>query len=322
MSGALLGPRGRATAFCALAFIVVVVVRALRALAAVAVAALLIAAPTHARGESPPAAGAGGASIPGATAHARPWLGVAMDRDGATGAAQPSGTVTGGVHVTHVIRGSPAEKAGLREGDRLLRVAGTPVAQGSDVIQVVSAHAVGDALDVVFARGGREQSTRLVLTAFPSQDDMLRMDLVGAFAPPWRDVEAVSGSFPASLASLRGHVVLLDFWATWCGPCRVVIPKLDELQARYGAQGLNVLGVSTEGSQEVALFAQRMAMHYGVAVDKHAATTRAYGVYSLPTLVVIDKRGVVRDVSIGFDPASDVRLDATVRALLAEPAAP
>jgi thiol-disulfide isomerase/thioredoxin len=177
-------------------------------------------------------------------------------------------------------------------------------------------------LDVAFARAGHEQSTRVTLSPFPSPDDMMRMDLVGAFAPPWKDVEAVSGAFPASIASLRGHVVLLDFWATWCAPCRVIIPKLGELQSRYGAQGLNVLGVSTEGTAEVALFAQRMAMHYVVAVDKHAETTHAYGVSSLPTLVVIDKRGVVRDVSIGFDPNDDARLDATVRALLAEPASP
>ena len=115
-------------------------------------------------------------------------------------------------------------------------------------------------------------------------------------------------------------MVLLDFWATWCAPCRVAIPKLDALQARYGAQGLSVLGVSTEDAQDVATFTQRMTMRYGVAVDKHAQTTRSYGVASLPTLVVIDKRGVVRDVAIGFDPGSDARLDATVRSLLAEPA--
>jgi hypothetical protein len=58
-----------------------------------------------------------------------------------------------------------------------------------------------------------------------------------------------------------------------------------------------------------------------VGVDKHAQTTRSYGVVSLPTLVVIDKRGVVRDVSIGYDSSEDARLESTVRALLAEPAA-
>jgi peroxiredoxin len=98
------------------------------------------------------------------------------------------------------------------------------------------------------------------------------------------------------------------------------VPKLGALQARYGAQGLSVLGISTEEASDVALFAQRMAMRYPVAVDQHAETTRSYGVVSMPTLVVIDRRGVVRDVSVGYDPSGDARLDATIRALLAEAA--
>jgi thiol-disulfide isomerase/thioredoxin len=240
----------------------------------------------------------------------RPWLGIAMESD----------PLVTGVLVSHVIRGSPADKAGLHEGDHVLRVAGTTVARGPDVAHAVSAFSAGDAVDVVFSRQGKEQTTRVTLAAFPSQDDMMRMDLVGTFAPSWKDVAVVSGAFPATIGALRGRVVLLDFWATWCAPCRVAIPKLDAMQARYGAQGLSVLGVSTEDAQDVASFTQHMAMRYGVAVDKHAQTTKSYGVASLPTLVVIDKRGVVRDVAIGFDPGGDARLDATVRTLLAEPA--
>jgi thiol-disulfide isomerase/thioredoxin len=245
-------------------------------------------------------------------ADGRPWLGIAMDND-------PQAP---GVRVGHVVRGSPADKAGLHEGDRIVRVAGSGVSRGSDVVQAVSGHAVGETVDVAFTRGGRPQSARVTLAPFPSQDDMMRMDLVGAFAPTWKDVEVVSGTFPASIGAMRGRVVLLDFWATWCAPCRVVIPKLDALQARYGAQGLSVLGVSTEDSQDVAQFTQRMAMRYGVGVDKRAQTTRSYGVVSLPTLVVIDKRGVVRDVAVGYDPVEDARLDAMVRTLLAEPVTP
>jgi len=244
----------------------------------------------------------------------RPWLGIAMDAEG----PHPAGP---GVRVGHVVRGSPAEKAGVREGDRVVRIAGNTVMRSADVVQTVSGYAVGDSIDIAFVRAGKEQTARATLTAFPSQDQMMRMDLVGTFAPTWKDVEVASGAFPPSIASLRGRVVLLDFWATWCAPCRVVIPKLDDLQSRYGAQGLSVLGVSTEDAQDVALFARRIAMHYGVASDRHGSTSRTYGVVSLPTLVVIDKRGVVRDVSIGYDPTGDARLESTIRSLLAEPAA-
>jgi thiol-disulfide isomerase/thioredoxin len=244
----------------------------------------------------------------------RPWLGVGMD------AEPPGEPASPGVRVSHVVRGSPADKAGLREGDRIVRVAATPVARGPDVVRAVATFAVGDAADVGFVRMGKPQTARVTFTALPSQDDMIRMDLVGTFAPTWKDVESVSGTFPPSIASMRGRVVLLDFWATWCGPCRIVIPKLSALQARYGAQGLSVLGLSTEEPEEVAVFTQKAGMRYAVASDKHSETTRSYGVMSLPTLVIIDKRGVVRDVAIGYDSSEDARLDASVRALLAEQA--
>jgi thiol-disulfide isomerase/thioredoxin len=239
---------------------------------------------------------------------ARPWLGVAMDAD------EPGQ----GVRVSHVIRGSPAEKAGLREGDRVLRVGNERVLRGQDVVRAVSGNPVGAAIDIAYDRAAKQQTVRVTLAAMPSADEIVRMDLVGTFAPTWRDVESVSGTFPPSISTLRGHVVLLDFWATWCGPCRVVVPKLGALQARYGAQGLDVLGVSTEEAQDVALFAQRMDVRYAVAIDKHAQTTRSYGIVSLPTLVVIDKRGVVRDVAVGYDSSEDARLESSVRALLAE----
>jgi len=241
---------------------------------------------------------------------ARPWLGVSMG-------SESSG---GGAGVGHVVRGSPAGRAGIRDGDRIVRVGSALVMRGADVVRAVSSHSVGSLIEIAFVHAGVEHSTRVTLAAFPSPDEMMRMDLVGTFAPTWRDLQAVSGSFPSSIGSVRGKVVLLDFWATWCVPCRVVMPKLGDLQARYGAQGLAVLGVSTEEAEDVALFARRVAVPYAVGVDRHAETTRLYGVVSLPTLVIIDKRGVVRDVAVGYDPADDSRLEATVRSLLAEAA--
>jgi thiol-disulfide isomerase/thioredoxin len=250
------------------------------------------------------------ASAQALAAHA--WLGISMDGDSAAA----------GVRVGHVVRGSPAERAGIKEGDRITSVAGLNVAHGPDIVSAVAAHAIGDTIDVAFSRAGASQAVRVTLARMPSQDDMMRMDLVGAFAPTWKNVQGVSGVFPQSISTMRGKVVLLDFWATWCAPCRLVVPKLGDLQARYGAQGLSVLGVSTEDAQDVAQFAQRMSIRYPIGVDKHAETTRSYGVASLPTLIVIDKRGVVRDVDIGYDSSRDGAFEATIRALLSEPAPP
>jgi thiol-disulfide isomerase/thioredoxin len=238
------------------------------------------------------------------------WLGISMAQD----------VDVRGVVVDHVVRGSPADHAGIRAGDRVVRVATGQITRGGDVVRAVASHPVGDVLDVGFVHAGVARTARVTLAAFPSPDEMMRMDLVGTFPPPLSDVRAVSGSFPASLAAMRGRVVVLDFWATWCGPCRIVAPKLSALQDRYGAQGLTVLGVAADDAQDIAAFASRTAVSYSLAADSQGETSRAYGVSSLPTLLVIDKAGVVREVAIGYEPGEDAWLESKVRSLLAEPA--
>ena len=248
-------------------------------------------------------------------ASARPWLGVSMEVD-----APRTGAAIAGVKVKHVVRTSPADKAGIREADRLLKVDGLAVGSSQEVVRLVSTHGVGDVVPVVLVRGANEVIVRVTLTGFPNPDEMIKMDHIGTFAPAWKGIAQVSGTVPGSIAALRGRVVVLDFWATWCGPCRLVAPKLNALQAKYGAQGLSVVGISTEPVEEVSLFAQRMNMRYAIGVDKSAETTQAYTVSSLPTLFVIDKRGVVRDIAVGYDPSHDAQIEALVRTLLAEAA--
>ena len=249
-------------------------------------------------------------------ASARPWLGVSMEVD----APRSGGPTLAGVKVKHVVRTSPADKAGIREADRLLKVDGLAVASSQEVVRLVSTHGVGDVVPVVLVRGANEMTMRVTLTGFPNPDEMIKMDHIGTFAPAWKGVAQVSGTVPGSIGALRGRVVVLDFWATWCGPCRLVAPKLNALQAKYGAQGLSVVGISTEPVEEVSLFTQRMNMRYAIGVDKTAETTQAYTVSSLPTLFVIDKRGIVRDISVGYDPSHDAQIEALVRTLLAEAA--
>jgi thiol-disulfide isomerase/thioredoxin len=272
---------------------------------------------------------AGGLTLEGRTASAggRPpmfeshaWLGVAMDtaavKDAARGAPEGPGE---GVRVRHVVRGSPADKAGMRSGDVIREIDGAHVKTPDDVTQLVASHDPGEQIEATLARASSTVTLRVALGKRPSFDTMMRMDHVGLAAPPWSGVQAI-GDAPASLSSLRGRVVLLDFWATWCGPCRVLAPKLSAMQARYGAQGLRVVGITSEGAEEASVFAEREGLGYALASDPKSETTSAYGVSALPTLFVVDKRGVVRDVSIGYAPEHDGELDALVRQLLAEPA--
>jgi thiol-disulfide isomerase/thioredoxin len=235
-----------------------------------------------------------------------PWIGVTMDKGSDIG-----------VPVLHVVRGSPAEKGGLKKGDRIVTVDGARVAAASDVSRTVQAHKIGDHVSLEVDRAGSSVSMTLALAERPTGDEILRMDLVGAAAPPWTRVTPLSGA-PASLDKVKGKVVLVDFWATWCGPCRMLAPKLTALKDRFGAQGLTVVGITTDDAAKAALFAERAGMRYGIVVDNDGATSGAYGIVALPTMLLVDKKGIVRDVFVGYDPAHDAKVEAAIKSLLAE----
>lgn len=102
-----------------------------------------------------------------------------------------------------------------------------------------------------------------------------------------------------SLSSLRGKVVLLNFWATWCPPCRAEMPDLEALQRHYGADHeFVVLGVNNmEGADEVAAFAQRQGITFPLLLDADGRVgAKLFGVRYLPTSLIIDRDGYIRDV--------------------------
>jgi thiol-disulfide isomerase/thioredoxin len=234
------------------------------------------------------------------------------------GVSMDAGSDTG-VRVEHVIRGSPAQHAGVLAGDRIVAVDGVNVTSAQHVTRSVASHKVGESVTLSVERAGNALSISVLLAARPSGDDMLRMNLVGAPAPEWSNVTALAGA-PSTVASLKGKVTLIDFWASWCLPCRMIAPKLGGLRDRFGAQGLSVVGITTDDAEQAAVFAERHHMRYPSVVDKAGETSRAYGISGLPTVVLVDKTGVVRDVFVGFDPSADARLEATIKKLLAEPA--
>lgn len=247
--------------------------------------------------------------IPPVTRTAPPWLGIEM-------AAAPEG----GVKITHAVRGAPAALAGLRDGDRITKLDGAAAGAPADVARNVSSKAVGAVVDVVYVRDGAEHSVKVTLAPRPTADEMMRMEYVGTFAPTWAGVISVSGTVPASPQAARGRVLVVDFWEISCGPCRMTMPTLDAWQSKYGAQGFNVLGITTDAATDAALFVSRAGYHYGIASDTAGATFSTYRVHNIPALFVIDKRGVIREVSLGYDPSEQAHLERVVQQLLAEPA--
>jgi peroxiredoxin len=126
---------------------------------------------------------------------------------------------------------------------------------------------------------------------------------------------------PLPLASLRGRVVLVNFWATWCPPCRLEMPAFQRTWASRGARGLVVVGISEDrgGEAEVRRFLAERGVTYPVAMDDGRAGAAFGGVRALPTSFLIDRRGVVRHRVEGF--FAEPLLAGAVDRLLAEPAA-
>jgi thiol-disulfide isomerase/thioredoxin len=104
------------------------------------------------------------------------------------------------------------------------------------------------------------------------------------------------------LADYRGKVVLVNFWATWCQPCRAEIPDLIKKQREYRDQGLQIVGVTypPEKSSEVRRFVRQLRINYPVAMGTRASRARFSSSETLPITVVIDRHGVVKDVIEGI----------------------
>lgn len=122
-----------------------------------------------------------------------------------------------------------------------------------------------------------------------------------------------------SLATYRGHVLVVDFFATWCQPCRVSIPHLVEMNRLYAGQGLRLLGMSVDedGERPVRDFAGAFHINYPLAMADESIRDD-FGVRSVPILFVIDKKGRVAEVFRGFNEEIRRSLEQTVKRLLAE----
>ena len=123
-----------------------------------------------------------------------------------------------------------------------------------------------------------------------------------------------------SLASYEGHVIVLNFWATWCAPCRFEIPRLIKLQNQYRAAGLIVVGLSIDTVPEKATaYAQRMGINYPILVigENHSIQKAYAPIWGVPSTVLIRRNGLICRRQLGF--VSDRDFDNRILGLLREP---
>lgn len=121
------------------------------------------------------------------------------------------------------------------------------------------------------------------------------------------------------LSEQLGEVVLINFWATWCGPCRQEMPLLDEIYLKYRRAGLVLLSVNIdEDTDRATEMAETLGVSYPVLMDTRNEVAKAYDIGTMPLTVLIDREGTIRYVSEGYKPGYERRYTEKLRELLNE----
>jgi len=122
-----------------------------------------------------------------------------------------------------------------------------------------------------------------------------------------------------SLSELKGQVVMINFWATWCGPCRQEMPLLQQIQAKYEPLGFTLVGINVEpDSTEAEAWLTKVPVSFPILFDRQNTVAESFGVVGMPSTVFIDRSGNVRYVHRGYKPGDEARYADMVRSLVKE----
>jgi peroxiredoxin len=157
------------------------------------------------------------------------------------------------------------------------------------------------------------RATAIASTAVVSSLVSASSPIAPSFSLPSRSGDSVS------LEQLKGQVVMLNFWASWCGPCRQEMPLLDQMHKRYSSLGFTLLGVNVEANtQDAERWLAQTPVSFPVLFDKDSKVSKLYDVNAMPSTVFIDRKGNVRYLHRGYKPGDESEYLNQIRALLKE----
>jgi cytochrome c biogenesis protein CcmG/thiol:disulfide interchange protein DsbE len=134
-------------------------------------------------------------------------------------------------------------------------------------------------------------------------------------------IAAPSAAEPLDLARHHGRVVVVDFWASWCKPCRQSIPWLNTMRERYGARGLTIIGVNVDAERRDAdRFLRDVPIAFEIVFDPEGALAKQFSVRAMPSSYIFDRTGKNVETHLGFRDAKRDEYEAVLRNLLNQPA--
>ena len=141
-------------------------------------------------------------------------------------------------------------------------------------------------------------------------------ELVNNPAPDFAG-ESVNGKGKVGLAQWKGKVVLVDFWATWCEPCKKSFPKLEELRVKYASAGFEIAAISEDDEGNgVAGFGTTHGAKFALVWDKDKSIANKWHPPNMPSSFIVDKKGVVRFVHLGYHDGEEKEIEAELKSLL------
>ena len=121
------------------------------------------------------------------------------------------------------------------------------------------------------------------------------------------------------ISNYKGKVIYIDFWASWCPPCKLSFPSLNKLHNELKQQGFEVVAVNLdEEKNDAEAFLKHNPVNFTIAYDSEGKCPSAYNVMAMPSSYIIDKQGIIREVHLGFDEDNMINIRTSILALLAE----